>query len=935
MNQHFFPELNLPLVVPTRQTLRAGFAAASKTQPAICWLVSTLVLSMFGGMAHAQIYDSLDVHPPRWHMETSDCDARVISQGHLADGGVNNGPCETITFTARHGTEAILLYPIEPVRPMDDLTANLSLMSARVGARIGVRVRYPYLRDPETRRPVSVILYGAGYDTPTEFRTVGIGLIERPLRMKNIALRTEHGPTANLKDPYVDGIVVNAYSGPGTTALRIDELHIDGLIPVSDGNVTANAAPREDDSRLAGQEQSRRVPWRSDLDSTARYPTAFPPGRVVRILEHNGEPLSWVRSLGFDAVLLSKPPDAAILSEAIRSRVMLYAPPPSSPDPALQSLLEPIVAWYIGSGDGLDSRHVEQTVLESKRVRGFPELWQRPLVGAPSESWGRYAPLLDAIVDDLPPRVRDIRGGEEVAAMSESRRRIAGRVQMAVGVFSMAPESLVSQTEAIASSIGAPPPVGFRWHSMWLQTIRSLETTPSAILFRSTRAISSGSATDNTRSMALSYVNRMVAMLAPWIASATPAPPPEVVGAPYRCTRLVTDETDMLLLTSVATRGSEVLAGDGETIDVLLTPADAAKTVWRLTHFSAERLIPKLTPTGARLQIVSPDAAEIVVISSDPAVGGSLSLSANRFGRQAALDRWQLASELVQRTRENWRTASATQASSQQRPSNLISVAERTLADAEPMYRSGDIDATLRMARRADAWALRSEWQLAEALMPDWPRPTSCPPMDMGAAEVQIFWRPLMNDQGWGVNRLTSGSLDEANLIGANRWTFGRRMTTSALSEVMHVQRGTHRGPGALRAQVTPLADDSLPGGYGGTVIQIQSPPVRIAAGKAIRIDAMVQTVGFGGPHQGVLVYDSVGGQESGVLIRGRSGWVPVRLYRQTSSETQVSVMFELIGAGEATIDDVELRLWEPQGDKVRPVLTPIAEKESDESTRR
>jgi hypothetical protein len=423
-------------------------------------------------------------------------------------------------------------------------------------------------------------------------------------------------------------------------------------------------------------------------------------------------------------------------------------------------------------------------------------------------------------------------------------------------------------------------------------------------------------------------------MIEPWVTSAAPSQPPTVTGAPYRCTRLTSGETDMLILTSIASRGSEVLAGDGETIDVLLTPADAAKTAWRLTHFTAERIIPETTTTGARLQIVSPDAAEIVVLSGDPAVGGQLSASAQRFARQASLDRWQLSSDLVRRTRENWMTARVTRALDRQAPSNLVEVAARTLAEAEPMYRSGNSEASLRMARRADAWALRSEWQLAEALMPNWPRPTSCPPMDLGAAQIQSLWRPLMDDEGWGKNRLTSGSLDNENLIGTHRWSFGRRLTDHAESEVSHIARGTYLGPGALRARVTPIADDPLPGGYEGTVIQIRSPAVRVPAASAIRIDAMVRTLGFGGPHQGLLVYDTIGGQEMGVLIRGRTDWTPVRLYRQSGEESDVKVMFELLGSGEATIDEVQLSLWEPQ-QALTPNFRPLAEKENDESTRR
>ena len=797
--------------------------------------------------------------------------------------------------------------------------ANVSLLSAQEGARIGLRVRYPYLRDRASRQAVSVVIYGATYHSIGEFASIGVGLIEKPLRLKNVVLRNEYGSDADLSDPYVDAIIINAYGGPGTTTIRLDELRIDGLIPVDAGVVTANA--RADDGPSGSIESRRESAW----ESQGRYRWAFETGKVIRILQHNGEPLSWVRSLGFDAVLLARPPDAAILSEAIRSRMLVYAPPPSAPDPALESILEPIAAWYIGSGEAMDSRHIQQTALESKRLRGWPQRWRRPIIGAPSESWRHYAPLIDGIIDDLPPRERGLLAGEEIAQMVEMRRQIGDRVETAVGVNSMPPTSLVSQSEQIADAIGSPRPVGFRWHSMWLQTMRSLETTPSAILFRSTRSLASGSPLDSQRSMALSYVNRMIAAISPWLATATPTQPPIVAGAPYHAARLTSGTTEFLILTSAALRGSEVLCGDGSAIEIPLTPADAAKTAWRLTHFSAERLQSETTETGVHLQIVSPDAVEILVLSSEPAVGGELSRSADRFARQAALDRWQLASELVQRTDEHWTMAMAARAIDRSNSRGLINAAQRTMADAESIYRSGDTGTTLRMARRADAWALRSQWQLSESLMPDWPNPTSCPPTDSGALEVQVMWRGLMNDAGWGPNRLTSGGLDEANMIGPDRWSVGERMTGRARSQVSHLTRGAIAG-GALQATVTPLTDEGLPGGYEGTVIQIRSPSVRVPEGQAIRIEAMVRTVGFGGPHQGVLVYDTIGGQEVGVLVRGRADWVPVRLYRQSQGESEVSVMFELIGAGQATIDNVSLKLWEPAEDSADPLpLRPLS----------
>ncbi|WP_345324923.1 hypothetical protein [Novipirellula rosea] len=903
-------------VKPSWQTLRIVLRG-------LVFAVAGLALSVPRG--HAQLYDSLDAYPPRWQLDTSDCDARILTHKHLADGGIDGRACEVVTINATHGTEAVLAYPIEPIVPIDGLTANVAVMSARPGARIGFRVRFPYLRPEPSRRPASVIVYGASYNDSGQFARIGIGMIERPLRLKTMALRGEHGADANLKDPYVDAVVVNAYSGVGVTALRLDELRVDGIVSVTDvsrATVPHPASSGHDDDRTAA---SRVDPQAASIPADASRMNVFPNGKVTRILQHNGEPLAWVRSLGFDAVQLSSPPDALLLNEAIQTRVAIYAPAPSAPDPALQSLLQPVAAWYIGHNEALDSTRVDAADLTARRLRAFPGPWQRPILGAPSESYRRYMTIMDAMVQDMPIRARGLTAEEEVAEITRFARRVGDRAQMAAGVMSMPPERTLQQTQAIADSIGAPQPTGFRWHSMWLQAMRSLEIAPHAILFRSTHSLASGTELDTQRSMALSYVNRMIAMLEPWIAGATPVTPLRVTGAPYYCTRLAKDDVDVVLLTSKASRGSEVLAGDGQTLELILSPTDSKKTIWRLTNFTAQRLAADVTATGARLSIVSPDAAEIIVISSDPSVGGALSQSAARFARQAALDRWQLAGDLVRQTRNQWQTVSASRVGNRTAPMDLIGVAGRTLAEAEPLYRAGDSDATLRMARRADAWALRSEWQLAETLMPDWPRPTSCPPIDCGAAEVQTMWYPLTQDRGWSRNFMTAGALDTAESLNEERWKFGKRLEGRAKSEVVFASRGSYAGPGALLARATAIADDPLPGGYEGTVIQIRSPAVRVPAHTAVRIDALVRTIGFGRPHQGVLVYDSIGGQEMGVLVRGRSAWTPVRLYRQTLEETEVSVMFELMGDGEVMIDEVTLRIWEPEKEPPPKAFRPLS----------
>ena len=880
----------------------------------------TALLGLLGLQpADAQYFDSLDTYPPRWHLDGSNCDAQILTQKHLPEGGADGNGCEQVTFSAGHGSEVFLVYRIEPTSVLDQLTANVSVMSARPGAQIGLRVRFPYARDEASGQPIAVVLYGADYDDPGRFDSIGIGMIERPLRLKQIAVRREFGSNVDLRDPYVDAVVINAYSGPGKTAIRIDSLSIDGMVPVAESSTSMRTKPDR------GDQLSLRVPNTSVVEeSESIRQNAFPIDRVIRVLQYNDEPLNWVRSLGFDAVLLSKPPTAKILREAIQNRMLLYCPPPSNLDPSLESLLEPVAAWYVGAGLAMDSGQLQSIAASCQRIRQMPSRWKRPILGSPVENLAEYASVLHAVIDDLPSRARNLSADEEVTELITARRQVGSRIETAIGIQTVPSIAADRQTQQIATAIGAPMPSFCYWHGMWAQAMRALESAPRAVVFRSPRSLASGNPADASRAISLSYVSRMIAMIEPWLVEASPVAPVLINNGAFRCGRLRSGQTDLLIVSSNATRGTEVLAGDGDSLDLVLSPEDSSKLAWRLTHFSAERINAESSQDGPKLQIISPDVVEIIVLSSDPAMGGKLHQSAQRFARQASLDRWQLCNELIKTTRNDWELAKAMRAIAGTPSSGVLSVAEKTLVEAEPLFRAGDIDATLRMARRADAWGLRSNWNLTESLMPDWPHPTSCPPIVCHATAAQVSWMPLMGDAGWGANRLTSGSLDSQHMISDGRWGVERRLASRADTQVGLTSRGVFDGEAALKVAVTSNADDPLPGGYEGTIVQVASPSIRIPAGKAFRVDAMIRTLGFGGPHQGILVYETTAGQELGVLVRGRSDWTPVRLYRQTSVESEVKVMFEVIGGGEATIDEVRLQIWEPAPIESGPLLRPI-----------
>ncbi|OYP32336.1 hypothetical protein [Rhodopirellula sp. MGV] len=884
-------------------------------------LLVVLILGLGNGSAWGEFYDRLDAYPPRWSLDTSDCDARLTEQRVLPASGFDGEGCETITFHAGLGSEAVIVYPIEPVHAIDDLNAGVYVLSARPGARVGLRLRFPYVRDPETRRPISAVIYGATYERPGKFQRLGIGKIESDLRICIAKLHRQLGSEANLADPYVDAVAINAYSGAGLTTLRLDELSIEGMVSVGDLEQSQNRSSEQTRTVTRSMANGLFVPSplqtnRESQSESNELPSAFPKSSIIRIIEHRGEPLAWLRSLGFNAVLLSHPPTAEILREAIRTGMLVYSPPPMAPDPELQTLLDPVMAWYLGGGVALDQERIAQTDQTVTRLRGFPTIWQRPIVIAPVEAMNRYASFADAVVYDAALRSRGLSSDEQVKSYWNSCSRIADRIDIAVSVESSAPIGLSQMNDAIAANSGAPSEGVFRWHSLLIQVFQLLEHSPSAIVFHSPAPLTSGTSNAHQRSLALSYLNGMVAMMSPWMAWGERATPYTVTGSAYHCGVLKSGSTQVLMLTSDAGVRDQILAGDGTTVEINLPPAMAGFTAWRMTDFTAERLPIRTAGGTTRLQVVSPDIAEVIVLSADARLGTQLEQSARQFANRAASDRWQLSGDQARHAQTDWQNAVSSGASEALMPVGLLNAAMDSHARAEDAYRAGDFHNTLRLARRADAWATRANIQLGQSLVPleavDDVRYQSIPPLDEGNLALQALWRPLMLDRGWSNNLIALGGLDQPNALGPENWTYGKRNLDRAESDIVWISRGYFSGSGAMRLTAASTTSEPLGGGYAGTIAMLSSPSVRIAPKQVIRIDVMVRTVGFSQPHQGLLVYDSLGGQELGVLVHHADSWKRVRLYRYNTSQQDIRAMFEIIGDGEAIIDEVSIRVWEP-----------------------
>lgn len=893
-------------------------------------VVFLLILLFASQVATAQLFDSLDSYPPRWRLDTSDCRARVTEHKNVVSGGIDGGGFESLRFQAGLGSRAIFIYPIEPTYPLNDLVARLSVQSARSGAKIGLRIRFPNLRAADGQRSQSIVVYGTSYSQSGRFQTIGVGQIESQIGIRRAQLRAQYGAEVDLGGAFVDAVVINGYCGPGDTTLHLDNLKLEGMVPLKRAAKQRldihPVSPANEPAMAKATLASSSTPRRGKL-------AAFSQQKIVKVLEHQGEPLQWLRSLGFDGILLSQPPTAEILSEAIQTQMAVYAPPPASPEPALEKLLDPVVAWYLGGGVALDRSRVTQAAATLATLDAMSERWQRPVIVSPVESWSRYASLADGLVLPTAPRRFAISGTDSSNEQHRIVNRLTGQTNLAISIDSSSAEPLASMNQSLRETVGAPDVGNFRWQSMYVQVMEALQHSPRAVFFRSKRSLVSGTPFSQQRSMALSYINRMIEALSPWISTAERSRAYRVEGAPYHCATLAEHPYQILLLTSQQRVGDQVTPASSQSLRVHF-PSERVKGVaWRLTDFAPQRLAFEQTSGAAVLKLDSPDVVELIVISSDPAIAARLNRSFAPQAGRAAADRWQLAREHVQQVVQDWKFAVNAGACRELMPLEIVSNAEVLIQRAETHYRSQQWEPTLRLSRLADGNALQISQLLTKGLIAEHlstfdvdsrtgqpvretesqPSLFSCPPLDEGRPGLYVTWSPMLSRKGWSQNLIASGGLDRADVLSEGQWTFAKRQLDRAEAKVQWINRGYHSGSGALRLDAHSSTGQSMGGGYEGTISILASPPVELSADQSFRIDVKVRTIGFGDPYQGLLVYDSISGQEMGVLVNDQPGWATVRLYRHNETKRNLRVMFEVIGDGEAYIDDVQVRVWNPE----------------------
>ncbi|MCG8587126.1 MAG: hypothetical protein MI757_20670, partial [Pirellulales bacterium] len=357
-----------------------SFLAQSKRHPFARTIAALTVALLLPSVVVAALRDSFEGPVPSWQ-PTGQADARHRIEHHArVRGSAHSGDwCERVRLVAGNGSFVHLRHSIGRALVIDELRPSVWVSADRPGVQLLANVVLPHTTDPKSGKPMTLHIGGTVYNRSGSWQQLAVTNMPTLLARQVRVLRSQSQLTIDPREAYVDGVLLNIYGGRGSTNVLIDDLEVHGIVARGPSAPSVELSPPIA-SRLRPERRPNERRFRMD-GSVLRFGNQ---PVLVRMIEHNGEPLAWLRTLGFNAVRLRTPPSEKLRSEARKAGMWLVAPPPmvrnsrgQTEVAAIDASYESVLAWNLGSG--LVANHRPQVERLARQLRTNDTDLRRPI----------------------------------------------------------------------------------------------------------------------------------------------------------------------------------------------------------------------------------------------------------------------------------------------------------------------------------------------------------------------------------------------------------------------------------------------------------------------------------------------------------------------------------------------------------------------------
>ncbi len=370
----------MPIRNPSVRRLRLG---------ATCCLSFLLCTATWA--ASPTLVEDFEQPVPSWRVEGGEQPCLVVDHSRTGKAARTGKSGEEIRITAGEGGSILLAHQIGGFAVIEEFSAAVWVHADRPGIQLLARVIVPRSIDPLTGTPVAAFVYGDAYQTPGRWHRLALEEVTREVQRSARRLATRFGPHVDPRQPRIDPreavvshLLLRIRPGAGPCRTSIDDLAVHGHRAESDNSPST-------------------ATWQSRSGQFAKRPSPAQDGGspalwMPRIVDYQGEPLAELRSRGFNAILVSRPPHEALLQSAQAAAMRVVSPPPASSRSGSPLLWDAdiVAAWHVGDHlTGQQLPRVEQLV---RQLRKRDPGGAQRIVGGVDSHFAQYSRLLDVVV---------------------------------------------------------------------------------------------------------------------------------------------------------------------------------------------------------------------------------------------------------------------------------------------------------------------------------------------------------------------------------------------------------------------------------------------------------------------------------------------------------------------------------------------------------
>ena len=650
---------------------------------------------------------------------------------------------------------------------------------------------------------------------------------------------------------------------------------------------------------------------------------------LPRAIEYQGEPLAFLKNLGFNTVWLPNPPSSEILREARQLGLWLVCPPPPVVFDQIgaralsRGVIGPeydrVLAWDLGRG--LRGTHLPDISQLAKLVRAADQPGHRPLICGPRTDLRAFSRQVDLLLLGRSPLLGSLE-------LTDYGKWIRTRPWLAspgkatwTTVQTQPADSLLGQWRVLGK--GKSPPLSISSEQIGLLAYTAVTSGSRGLLFESLSPLDANDPDTRYRAATLELLNLELSLAEPWLAagdfvSAVEGSDPEAVGVVLR-----TDRAQLLVPMWTAPGGQFVCgqsAGNGISFVVPGVPEE-----YRAYHLLPGGLPPVALAVrvngGTRITLDEFGLTSLVVLTAEQLWVDKLARSAKRLGRRAAELRRQLAEArllAVGQVLAEMPGRVLTQLDSGRpggnSPSDRLNEARKGLQSCDGYLAGGDYAAAWLHGERAMRPVRLMERELWDAAIVRVESPVTTP-ASVSFWTLPMHWELLarIGASRPGPNRLAGGEFEDRDTWLSTGWDYYQHSLDGVFSEADLSPAAARTGRLGLRISAFPSDIDELVSLVETPPAWITTPPVAVERHALMVIHGWVNVpTPITGSVDGLMIIDSLGQEPLAQRIGQTDGWQEFTLYRVAPQSGHLTVTFALTGLGEARIDDVTVESVDP-----------------------